>query len=99
MTSETTNTELPSYLSSPFYVGKYLTAKVIKVLPKTVVMDVANRHHGDVLGQVRWYPNWRQYCYKIDTIWYSASCLRDIADFLERTTYMHKALTKKGDKK
>jgi len=99
MSSQGTRTELPSYLTHPFDIGKYLSAKVVKVLPKTVVMDISNKHHGDVLGQVRWFPNWRQYCYKIGDVWYSASCLRDLAGFLERSTYMQKNYKKKGDSK
>jgi hypothetical protein len=75
-----------------FDIGKYLTAIVVKVLPKTVVIEVKNKHHGDVLGQVRWMPTWRQYCYKIGDVWYSESCLRDLADYLHRTNDMHKAM-------
>lgn len=79
----------------PFEIGKYLTGKVVIVLPKTTVLEIANKHHGEVLGQIRWYPSWRQYCYKIGDVWYSASCLRDIADFLERTNNLHKHLKQK----
>ena len=78
-----------------FEIGHYLNAEVVRVLPKTVIMNIQNKHHGYLLGQVRWFPNWRQYCFKIGDEWFSESCLRDIADFLKRTNNMHKALKKK----
>ena len=80
-------------LFKKFEIGKYLVAKVTGVLPKTVVMMVINKHHNDLLGLIKWYPPWRQYCYKIGQTWYSESCLRDIADFLHRQNEMHKALS------
>jgi hypothetical protein len=38
----------------------------------------------NMLGIVKWYSPWRQYCYyPWDNTLYSAGCLRDIADFLD----------------
>jgi len=97
VSSETTITELPPYFKE-FEIGDYMLAKVVRVLPKTVVMNLSNKHHGDLLGQVRWFLNWRQYCFKIGDEWFSESCLRDIANFLQRTNDMHKALKKESSK-
>ena len=97
MSSQIKEKELPSYFK-PVELGKYMLTKVVKVLPKTVVMNITNKHHGDLLGQVRWFPRWRQYCFKMGDNWFSESCLRDIADYLQQTNYMHKALKKEHSK-
>ena len=39
------------------------------------------------LGEVRWYPRWRCYCYfPLTAAIYSAGCLLDIRDFIESLT-------------
>jgi hypothetical protein len=45
---------------------------------------------GVALGQVSWYPGWRQYCYfpGCQAV-YSAGCLSDIADFLKKQNTRH----------
>mgnify|MGYP001615894587 CR=1 FL=1 len=47
------------------------------------VYNCCNNRSDDVLGQVRWYPMWKQYCYypKEDTV-YNVTCLNDINDFI-----------------
>jgi len=42
-----------------------------------------NNESDEMLGVVRWYPRWRQYCYfqTVQAV-YSASCLADIQDFI-----------------
>lgn len=44
-----------------------------------------NNKSGAVLGEVAWYPAWRQYIYEpyVDTV-YSVGCLNDIAAFLDQ---------------
>lgn len=51
--------------------------------PKTAVFDCLNNRSSDKLGEVKWYPAWRQYCYfpAVQAV-YSAGCLRDIQEFL-----------------
>jgi len=50
-------------------VTKYLMFESDEPKPNTKVWRVLNRHHGDLLGYVKWYAQWRQYCFfpKIDT--------------------------------
>lgn len=44
-----------------------------------------SNHSGELLGLVKWYPSWRQYCfYNKGEIVLSAGCLDDIADFIRR---------------
>jgi len=44
---------------------------------------VFNLKHGDLLGEIGWYRPWRKYCFcpQADTM-FTASCLNDIADFM-----------------
>jgi hypothetical protein len=51
--------------------------------PKTSVWFCLNIETGSVLGKVKYYPAWRQYCYfpQSATV-FNDGCLRDIADFL-----------------
>ena len=44
-----------------------------------------NTKSGDELGEVKYYKKWKQWCYfPIVQAVYSASCLKDIADFIEQ---------------
>jgi len=42
-----------------------------------------NNQHGSWIGEVKWYPGWRQYCFHpaSDTV-FSQGCLQDICDFI-----------------
>jgi|SRR5208283_2519091 len=46
---------------------------------KTEVITINNRHHNITIGVIKWYSNWRQYCFfpNIETIW-NIDCLNDI---------------------
>lgn len=53
--------------------------------PKTAVYHCLNNSTDDKLGEVYWYPAWRQYCYFPSAYAvYSAGCLKDIQDFIEQ---------------
>lgn len=41
----------------------YIEFELVTILPKTAVYHVINKHHGDVLGTIKWYAQWRQYCF------------------------------------
>lgn len=54
---------------------------------RTIVVTVSNVRSGAVLGEIKWYPAWRQYAFypstqKI-TIW-NGDCLTDIQDVIKR---------------
>jgi len=53
----------------------------------TQVWNVAASDNGEALGQVRWYPSWRRYCFypKAGTI-FDADCLAEIATFCSLKT-------------
>jgi hypothetical protein len=43
--------------------SKYLTFKQMPPKPKTQVWDVLSKKDKSVLGTIKWYAPWRQYCF------------------------------------
>ena len=76
-----------------WYQGDYITfedAGFVSVGAATHKFLVANRTSGVVIGVVKWYNQWRKYCFfPVDAI-FEQNCLRDIADFVELMTVEHK---------
>ena len=58
---------------------------------KTARHVVRNRHGGEVLGTISWYPWWRQYTFNPapETV-YSSGCLSDIYQFVDACNVCHK---------
>jgi hypothetical protein len=52
---------------------------------KTQIYECRNKRSQTVLGIVKWYSTWRQYCYfpMVQAV-YSAGCLNDIAGFIKQ---------------
>jgi len=80
---------------------KYQYIHFVKVAekPKTVVYECRNNRSGDVLGEVRWYGAWRQYCFhpavvSFGSTVFNVACLKDICDFIE--SLPRKTSAKKG---
>jgi hypothetical protein len=46
---------------------------------KTRVIAVMNKHHQEIIGMIKWFGRWRQYCFfpSSETIW-NINCLCDI---------------------
>jgi hypothetical protein len=67
--------------------SKYLDFESTESSTKTDHWSVQNHKTHTELGIVKWAGTWRQYCY-FPTInaMYSASCLKDIAEFCETET-------------
>lgn len=66
-------------------VSKYIRFEMVNEKPKTRVYDVINRSSGWSIGQVKWYPNWRQYCFFPENeCVFTKVCMNDINDFIER---------------
>jgi len=53
--------------------------------PKTSVWNCVNNKSGTSLGIIKWYAQWRQYCFfpSEQTI-FSLGCLKDITTFIEQ---------------
>lgn len=62
---------------------KYIYMELDEELPKTQIFDVMAKNGDVILGQIKWYPQWRQYVFvpNWDTI-FSRGCMEDINDFL-----------------
>jgi hypothetical protein len=52
---------------------------------KTRIFNCTTKNGGGTLGIVKWFGNWRQYCYFPSVqATYSYGCLIDIADFMKQ---------------
>ena len=71
-------------LSKLIHSTRYLEFWLVKELPKTNVYFVVNRSKDTHLGEIRWFPTWRQYTFmpEPETIW-NKDCLRQVVEFLE----------------
>jgi len=50
---------------------------------KTEVYNILSKHQGYVIGHIRWYGPWRQYCfYTAPNCVFNTGCLQDIQDFI-----------------
>lgn len=64
--------------------SKYIEFKLAdKQNPKTQVWNVVSKHHGNILGAIKWFGRWRQYCFfpEEDTL-YNSGCLSAITSFI-----------------
>lgn len=59
---------------------------------KTKVWSVAIKEdEEDCIGEIRWYAHWRCYSFHpYEKTVYEKTCLRDIANFCEKQTKLHK---------
>lgn len=63
--------------------------------PKTKVWEVQSKEHGFNIGQVRYYPAWRQYSFfPYEGTIYSRECLNDIIKFIEQEEDIRKTIAK-----
>lgn len=62
---------------------QYLVFEEQPTKNKTKVIHVINRTHKDVIGVIKWYGSWRQYCFfpAYDTVW-NTGCLNDVLDVI-----------------
>lgn len=64
---------------------QYLVFEEQPTKTKTKVIHVVNRHHENVIGVIKWYGSWRQYCFfpTSDTVW-NTGCLVDVQDVIQK---------------
>jgi hypothetical protein len=62
--------------------SKYLDFVPAPPKPKTKVWQIWSKS-GSYLGEVKYHAPWRQYCYLIDEVVFSRSCLQDLVNFME----------------
>ena len=71
---------------------KWIQFQVIRNTGKTFVWRIAAKDHGPtMLGDIKWFGRWRRYAFfpLSDTV-YEHECLRDIANFCEEQTSLHR---------
>ena len=63
---------------------KYFQTLWYESKPKTAVFMLVTNSRYDVLGFVKWYAPWRQYCFFPDKdMVYSRGCMREINEFID----------------
>jgi penicillin-binding protein-related factor A (putative recombinase) len=64
---------------------KYIDFELVEQKPKTSVYVIRNIHSQMIIGYIKWYAQWRQYCFfPLENAVYSVGCLKDIIDFVEQ---------------
>jgi len=64
---------------------------------KTKIWLCKNNHSDSILGEIRWYSRWRQYCifFESEAV-FNSTCLLDITDFLKQLNSEHKSKNRKA---
>ena len=86
------------------YKGKHIIFDLVENKPKTLVYDVLTKDeviesgvtpHQIKLGQIKWYPNWRQYSFfpEPDTV-FEKTCMTDIINFMNHLMQNRKEMRK-----
>jgi hypothetical protein len=63
---------------------EYLRFVEFEKKEKTKVIAVINKHHEEVLGMIKWFSRWRQYCFfpNTETVW-NINCLNDVNEVIK----------------
>lgn len=64
---------------------------LIKPGAKTKQFSVYSRPKRELLGYIKWWANWRQYCFFPLNALFNKECLLQIAQFCEDITFTHKS--------
>lgn len=73
--------------------SKYLRFDRVGWTGKTDVWNVLSKSEGTVLGQIKWFGAWRQYCfYPSPNTVFNPQCMRDICQVISGLM-----LVRKGD--
>jgi len=72
---------------------EWLNFELSKRKPKTNVYEVISRCAECILGEIKWYPQWRHYCFfpniNVETV-HSDRCLLSISEFITKLNQEHK---------
>lgn len=74
--------------------GEYLNFKdegLVSPGSVTHKFSVTSRQNSSLLGYVKWFIQWRQYCFFPMNAVFDKKCLREVAEFCERATDEHRA--------
>ncbi len=58
---------------------------------KTKVLAIVNKHHQEIIGEIKLFGRWRQYCFfpSNETTW-NTGCLADIRDAIQELNEQRK---------
>lgn len=64
---------------------KYLVFEELPTKTKTKYITVTNKNSEDIIGEIKWYAPWRQYCFfpEFDTVW-NITCLTDVNEVISK---------------
>ncbi len=72
--------------------GKYMSLDDISIEGARTKIWLVHGRSGDFLGDIRWFPRWRQYAfYPHEGTLFNSGCLNDLYDFLVCENVKHKA--------
>ena len=80
---------------------KWLRFEVKEHKPKTKVYSVISKCDDTELGEIKWYPAWRHYCFFPDILFqtvYSDRCLQSMSEFITKLNEDHKIGLKEVNK-
>jgi len=65
--------------------SKYMIFELVSNAGKTEIWNVRARRTGDLLGQIKWFGRWHQYCFypERDTV-FNRGCLEEITFRVEQ---------------
>jgi hypothetical protein len=79
-------------MNAPHIDSKYIIITPLRKRNKTWIYEVSTKN-GATLGFIKWYPQWREYCFfpdmTADELVFSRGCKRDIADFEDKLMVEH----------
>ena len=64
--------------------SKWITFLQLGKRHKTTIWGIENKNKGGLIGEIKWYPQWRQYTFfpKNETV-FAKDCLKDIVEFIK----------------
>ena len=63
--------------------NKYIYFNKLNVITKTFKFEITSITTDLILGIIKWYPQWRQYCfYPAESTIFNADCMKIIQDFI-----------------
>lgn len=64
---------------------EYLNFNCVGHKPKTDVYEVSSKSDDSVLGTIKWYAPWRQYCFfPTEDKVFSRGCLNQVNEFIDK---------------
>jgi len=74
---------------------KYINFILMSDTGKTTIWTIHNNTNDAMLGKIKWYAPWRQYClHTIDNVVFNDGCLSDVINFINQLTESRKSSSK-----